>query len=310
MRIARVLPVPRGSSEEGGETAAEPMLALERDGAVYSVAALERARDTAWSPERFPDAGDFHTRVVALACAGLDELDDALRRGERPSEARLLPGTFLWLPPCAPDRSLLVHVDAAAASALGAPAHRIGNARSLVGHEARVPFPADEASPDFELGIAAVLGEDLERATEAEADAAIVGVAIVNDWVARDAERVLLAAGAPASAARDFATQLGPVLVTRDELGDLGALRTRARIDGEALASAPLGELPCSIATAIAAVSTSIELRAGDVVALGPVRGGSARSHGRSIVYDERVDLAIERLGTLGGAPVRGPARR
>ncbi len=304
-----MLPVPRGSSEEGGETAPEPIVALERDGAIYSVAVLDRLHDTAFSPERFPLASDFHARVVALGGAGLAELDDALKRGERPTEARLLPGAFLWLPPCDPDRALYVQLVPTGGAEGAEPAYRIGNARGLLGHEARVPFPAGEEEPDYELGVAAILGDDLRAATTAEADAAILGFTVIADWTARATERAMIAACLPISRARDFATQLGPVLVTVDEVGDVARLRTRARAGGHVLEGSPAGARRLPIAEAIASVSHSVELRAGDVISAGCVPGGSAAAHGRTVAWDARVELSVERLGTLAGVPVRGPER-
>src|SRR5262249_11803399 len=100
MRIARVL----------HNSSAAPLVALERDGALYSVAELDRIFETRFAPDRFPSASDFHARVVALTCAGLEELDLALKQGRRPTEARLAPGEFLWLAPCASDRAAYVEL--------------------------------------------------------------------------------------------------------------------------------------------------------------------------------------------------------
>ena len=78
---------------------AEPVLALERDGALYDVAELDRAFDTRLSPERMAGASDFHVRAFALAGAGLHELDERLRAGDRPSAARpCSTGGFCSLP--------------------------------------------------------------------------------------------------------------------------------------------------------------------------------------------------------------------
>ena len=56
-------------------------------------------------------------------------------------------------------------------------------------------------------------------------------------------------------------------------------------------------------------MSHSVELRAGDVISAGCVPGGSAAAHGRTVAWDARVELSVERLGTLAGVPVRGPER-
>src|SRR4051812_9224640 len=134
MRIARLI----------HESSPFPVIALERDGALYDVGELDQRFGTRCAPDHLVGATDFFARAIALRCAGLAELDERLCVGNRPTEARLLPGTFVWLPPCDTDRALYVHVTPAAASGDVEPGYRLGNARGLLGHEAKVAFPARE----------------------------------------------------------------------------------------------------------------------------------------------------------------------
>ncbi|XXT17685.1 fumarylacetoacetate hydrolase family protein [Sorangium sp. So ce429] len=279
-----------------------PIVALERDGALYDVAELERHFGTKLAD--IPGVSDFHTRVVALRCAGLHALDDRLLSGDRPSSAQLHPDSILWLPPCATDRAAYIQLGPYARDA-DRPWYRFGNSRALLGHAAAIPFPALEDEPAYELNLAALLCEDLRRATPDEVDRAIAGYAVLNDWTARSIEARLLARGRPPSEAKDFATQLGPVLVTPDELGPVEVLRTQARVDAEARACSRVGEWTFSLAESIAYISNQVELRAGDVVGAGRVAGGSADQH---VPYGVTVELMIERIGRVAGKPVRGPA--
>jgi 2-keto-4-pentenoate hydratase/2-oxohepta-3-ene-1,7-dioic acid hydratase in catechol pathway len=307
MRIARVL-----RAED-----LRPIVALERDGALYDVAELERIFGARHAPGHIAEPWDFHSRVVALAGAGLAELDDRLLAGDRPTEARLYPGSFVWLPPCDTDRAMLVHVGGSIpAGAARKPAYWIGNARGFLGHEASVSFPPGEEDPDVELGLGAVLGEDLRRAGHAEVERAILGYAVLGSWTARGEERLYVSAGAPPTRARDFGPQLGPVLVTKDEVGDVRSLRSRIRAGGEAV-SGSLADLPAfTLAESIAFVSAHIELHAGDVIGASLASGASGASgassasftaSGRGLAYNTPVDLTIERIGKLTGRPVRGP---
>jgi Fumarylacetoacetate (FAA) hydrolase family len=301
VRLARVL---RCASPGAGDLEPpRPVVALERDGALYDVEELDRCFGTRFDPDRFGAARDFHTRVFALGCVGLADLDERLRLGDRPTEARLLPGTFLWLPPCDPSRSLYVQMDPYAGGLGGdEPGYRFGNARSFLGHDSAVPFPSREERPDFELGLGAILGEDLHRATAAEAERALLGYAVLNAWTARGEELRAV------TRARDFAAQLGPVLVTKDEIAGVGALRAQARVDGEVMVTTSIGGWRFHVAEAIAFVSDHVELYAGDVVGAGRVAGGSTVEHGGALRYGARVELRIERLGKLTGTPTRGPA--
>jgi 2-keto-4-pentenoate hydratase/2-oxohepta-3-ene-1,7-dioic acid hydratase in catechol pathway len=185
--------------------------------------------------------------------------------------------------------------------------YRIGNSRGLLGHGASVPFPPGEEEPDYELNLAALLGEDLQRVTADEAERAIVGYAVLNDWTARRTESRTRERGLPLSEAKDFGAQLGPLLVTPDELGPVEPLRTQVRVDAETRACSPIGAWTFALAESISFVSAYVELRAGDVVGAGCVVGGSAASVGARIDYGCTVELAIERIGKLIGRPVRGP---
>jgi hypothetical protein len=292
MRIARVL-LP---------TSPVPVLALERDGCLYDVAELERRFDTPFAPERFPGADDFHKRVVALGCAGLDELDERLRGGDRPTEARIWPGEFLWLAPCATERVMYAQAEPVVRTDEpgDGPPYRIGNARGLVGHDAVIPFPFREEQPDLEIGVAAMLGEELRRASVDEVDRSIIGYSILSEWTARQEER----RHGP-TRARDFAPQLGPVLVTKDELRATPSPRARLRAGSGAWSEVPpaLPGAP-SLSEAIAFISEHVALEAGDVVGL---RIGVASAQGITIAYGATVEVSVERLGKLVGRPVRGP---
>jgi hypothetical protein len=285
MRIARII----------HESCPFPVVALERDGALYDVAELDLRFATARTRHLLGGASDFFSRVIALGGVGLDELDQRLAAGYRPTEARLAPGSFLWLPPCDPDRALLVHVARDAAGELTA---RLGNARAILGHEAAAPFPFGATRPELELGIAAILGDDLRYATAQEAQRAILGAAIVNDWAARDLEE----RGLGALRCRDFATQIGPALVTRNDLEDTAILRTQIRVGGSVLASGALSSPLVALAEAVACASRYLDLRAGDVVVLAVPLTPRA-----PVDYGAPVELLIERLGKLVGSAVRGP---
>jgi 2-keto-4-pentenoate hydratase/2-oxohepta-3-ene-1,7-dioic acid hydratase in catechol pathway len=295
MRLARVLL----------SSSPVPSLALERDGSLYDAGELERRLAARFTGESVPGAEDFFVRVFALGGAGLDELDDRLCAGERPTEARLFPGDFLWLPPCSPERALWVQMQSAPpASPLDLrPRYTIGNARALLGHQASVPFPASEARPDVEVAVAALIGEELRAVTAEEAERAIVGYAILLGWVAR-AEELL----SGPTRARDFAATLGPVLVTKEEAGSIDEARVRMRVGGETLDLQRPGASGLDLAEAIAFVSQHVVLSPGDVVSGVPIAGASEAAALLGLDFDATLEVAIERLGKVEARPVRGPA--
>jgi hypothetical protein len=274
-------------------SSAQPVVALERDGALYDVAELERIFDTRFSPERMPGASDFHTRVIALGCAGLDALDDRLRSGDRPTAARALPGTFVWLAPCDTDRASFIQL-APLEEPSNEPLHRRGDARGLLGHDVVVPIPPGAAEATYELGVAAILGESVEGASPEQAERSILGYVILNAWAGSELERN------PGWLSCPVPMQLGPVLVTKDDLGDVGALRAQVRIDGVVVTSTSLGCVNNGLSSAMAWVSRWTELRAGDVIGRGCGLGGRG-----AMPYGGVAELMAERLGKLAGRPLR-----
>ncbi len=74
---------------------------------------------------------------------------------------------------------------------------------------------------DFELEIAAVIGAGGE----------IAGFTLMNDWSARDVQAQEMTVGLGPAKGKDFATSLGPWLVTPDELPTIDG-RLDDRSDG------------------------------------------------------------------------------
>lgn len=284
VKITRVLPANRG----------RPRAALERDGALYDVAALEEAyaSDHALDPRRAPigeigEPSDFHTRVATLRCAGLFDLDMRLLRGARPSAARLAEDGTMLLAPCDTERAGIVCVDVAGPRT--EPRCRVGLARALLGQDALVPVDGVDVA-DVHVALAALVGDDLSRATPREAAAAIMGYALLLEWTstARDRHGAEIVAGG---------AQLGPALVSRyaaprveSTCGVIVDPSGRSAIGAASATGLGVDE-------AIAFASGELELRAGDVVALGPLGA-------RSVGMHTRVTVELEGLGALRGSAV------
>jgi 2-keto-4-pentenoate hydratase/2-oxohepta-3-ene-1,7-dioic acid hydratase in catechol pathway len=277
---------------------ATPVLALVCDGASYDVAALEeRARPGLVAPS------DFHARVVSLSCAGLRELDQRVRAGFRPAAARLLPGEFLPLAPCDTDRAALVQMGPYELDA-SHPVFRHRDARGLVGDEQSISFPEQVEHPDVEASLAVLLREDLWRATAEQATRAVLGYALLLDWAAS----CTLDRWPCRPPELDAGIQLGPTLVTADEVRQVSELPVRMRLNEHEWSAGLVGDWTYAAAESLAYVSQHVELRAGDVIAAGRFRGASPGPRVGSLRYGDRVSVAVERLGALTGRAVRGPA--
>jgi len=276
-----------------------PRVAIERDDALYDVEALERELGAAFDVPG--DAWDFHLRVVALGCAGLFELDAMLGAGRRPASARLLPEDIAPLAPCDATRAAFVHADVRELATRGRLAVRVGAARELLGQDALVGMPRGETRPDFEIGVAALIGEELDGATRKEARNAIVGYAVLDDWSARDAERD---ATPILASAKSLRAQIGPCLVAARALPQLDRLAAWIEVEGRRLELGTLADLGIPIDEAVARVSSELPLVPGDVVGVGPLPRGSGAALGLELGMHRPVAVAIERLGTLRGTAV------
>src|SRR5262249_30648691 len=102
------------------------------------------------------------------------------------------------------------------------PAFYFSNPAAIYGPDQEIPYPEGTEELDYELEVAGVIG----------ADGGVAGFTVMNDWSARDLQRTEMKIGLGPAKGKDFATSIGPVVVTPDELGDL-RLEMAARVNGE-----------------------------------------------------------------------------
>lgn len=174
-----------------------------------------------------------------------------------------------------------------------APAFYFSNPASILGPGAPVRRPAAVGALDFELEIAAVVG-----LSASGGEPEIAGFTLMNDWSARDVQRDEMACGLGPAKAKDFATSLGPCVVTADEL-DPGDLWLTARVDGEIWSKGNLGASRWTFPQMIAHVSQDEEVWPGDVYGSGTFGGGCGLDLDRSLWPGAVVELEADRIGIL-----------
>ena len=94
------------------------------------------------------------------------------------------------------------------------------NTSELYGSDEAVPYPRYSQEVDFELEMAAVIGREGHDLSADEAPEYIAGYMVLNDWSARDLWRQEQPLNMGPAKGKDFATSIGPYLVTPDELDD------------------------------------------------------------------------------------------
>lgn len=199
------------------------------------------------------------------------------------------------------------------------PAFYFSSPHSLFASGETVPVPTQDVELDYELELGVIVGRELIDATPDEAAAAIAGFTLLNDFSLRDRQARERPLGLGPSKSKDFATALGPVLVTPDEIqGDprRPELVLEARVNGELWSRGETTELHFDLGKAIAHASAGARVVPGDVIGTGTVTTGCVmellaleRPGVRWLRPGDVVELKTEAIGTLRSALAARPMR-
>lgn len=184
------------------------------------------------------------------------------------------------------------------------------NTGSLKGHLEPVKKPASTQALDFELEVGCILGRNVQDVSGAAADEAIFGFSVLNDWSARDLQREEMKCSLGPAKGKDFATSLGPWLVTKDELADRKVgpgrydLAMMARRNGRELSRANFKDLHHDFTKMIERGSRDAMMFAGDLIGSGTCGTGcilelGPEAAGGWLQPGDVIELEIERLGVL-----------
>jgi 2-keto-4-pentenoate hydratase/2-oxohepta-3-ene-1,7-dioic acid hydratase in catechol pathway len=165
------------------------------------------------------------------------------------------------------------------------------------GDEVRVSDDATGTS-DYEGELGVVIGPGGHRIPESGAIDHVYGYTIVNDVTIRDLQKRHVQFFIGKSAATYC--PMGPVLVTADEIDDVGSLRVQTHINGELRQDAPVKDLIFDIPRLITSISAAVRLEAGDVIATGTPAGvGIGFNPPRFLAPGDRMEVTIDGIGTL-----------
>ena len=189
------------------------------------------------------------------------------------------------------------------------PVFYFSNPNAVYGTGDEIPYPHGTHELDFELEVAVVIGKEGRDIPIHDADEYIAGFTIMNDWSARDIQREEMKVGLGPAKGKDFATSLGPHLVTPDELadrthttpnGNRHDLIMTARIDGNEVSRGNLKDLYWTFAHMISHASRNCTLYPDEVIGSGTVGTGCLLELGLPYLQPgQTVELEVERLGVL-----------
>ena len=199
------------------------------------------------------------------------------------------------------------------------PVFYFSNPAAIVGSLRDVPVPPGCKELDFELEVAAIVGRGGSDLDPEEAERHIAGFSVMNDWSARDIQRREMKLSMGPVKGKDFATTLGPVMVTPDELepfrrGRAYDLVMTASVNGKEYSRASLADIYWSFGEMLSYASRGTEIVPGDVIGSGTCGTGCILE--LSLVHGEAeypwlkpgdvVALEVEQLGRIESTVVPG----
>jgi fumarylacetoacetate (FAA) hydrolase len=178
--------------------------------------------------------------------------------------------------------------------------------------------PRGSSELDYELEVAAIIDTPVRDLDAARGEEAIGGYTILNDWSARDLQREETTVRLGPAKGKDFASSIGPWLVTPDELADARQgtgydLAMTATVNGDELSRGIWSSAQFSFGQMIERASADVRLRPGDLIGSGTVGTGCLleirdEKLKRYLLPGDEVTLAIERLGALTAPVVERPS--
>ncbi|MDE2039411.1 MAG: fumarylacetoacetate hydrolase family protein [Elusimicrobia bacterium] len=186
------------------------------------------------------------------------------------------------------------------------PVYYKGNHREIYGPGDTVPWPSYTRRFDFEFEIGCVVGKKGRDLSVEQAARHIAGYTILNDFSARDIQKSEMVCRMGPAKGKDFATGLGPYLLTADELPEPEGLKMTLKVNGEPWSESSSTGRRWSFPLMLSHVSQEETVYPGDLLGSGTYYKGCGLDLERWVKPGDVLELTVERLGTLRqvvGAP-------
>jgi 2-keto-4-pentenoate hydratase/2-oxohepta-3-ene-1,7-dioic acid hydratase in catechol pathway len=164
------------------------------------------------------------------------------------------------------------------------------NLNAVCGDRETVPWPLYTSRLDIEPELAFVYGN---------AQQPVAGFCIFNDVSARDVQAAEILGGFCLSKDMAKGNQLGPFLVTPDEVGNAYALAVTVTVDGQPRYRGNTSELSHKAEDVIAWMNLICPLQPGTVVGMGTIPDCTGLDGDDFVDPGAQIAITFERLGTL-----------
>jgi 2-keto-4-pentenoate hydratase/2-oxohepta-3-ene-1,7-dioic acid hydratase in catechol pathway len=185
------------------------------------------------------------------------------------------------------------------------PAYYKSATHNLLGSETDVPWPSFTERFDYELELAAILGAGGRNVTASKASDLIFGYTVMNDFSARDVQYREMPVRLGPAKGKDWATALGPWIVTADEIKEPRNLQMTARINGEVWSSGNSRDMHWTFEQMIEFLSLDDQVFPGDIIGSGTVGTGCGLELDRWVQPGDLMELEVEHIGVLRNRVIR-----
>ncbi|MFA9562164.1 MAG: fumarylacetoacetate hydrolase family protein [Nitrospirota bacterium] len=164
------------------------------------------------------------------------------------------------------------------------------NMNSVVGNGEAVPWPHYTSRLDVEPELAVVYGNDRQP---------VAGFCIFNDVSARDVQAPEFIGGFCRTKDMARGNQLGPYLVTQDEVGNPYDQKVTVTIDGKVRYQGSTSEISHKAEDIFAWLETMSPIKSGSVMGFGTIPDCTGLDHDDFIDPNSEIEITFARLGTL-----------
>jgi 2-keto-4-pentenoate hydratase/2-oxohepta-3-ene-1,7-dioic acid hydratase in catechol pathway len=164
------------------------------------------------------------------------------------------------------------------------------NMNTIVGDGETIPWPAYTSRLDVEPELAVVYGNERQP---------VAGFCIFNDISARDIQATEFVGGFCLTKDMAKGNQLGPFLVTLDEVGDPYNLKVTVLVNGQIKYEGSTSEISHKAEDVFAWLKFIAPLKPGTVAGFGTIPNCTGCDHDDFIDPGADIEIIFERLGTL-----------
>lgn len=169
---------------------------------------------------------------------------------------------------------------------------------AICGPNDPIVIPRGSEKTDWEVELAIIIGKAAKYVSEDEAMAHVAGYAVTNDVSERAFQTERSGQWTKGKSCDNFG-QIGPWLVTRDEVADPQTLKMWLKVNGKTMQDGSTRTMVYGVKYLVSYLSQFMTLHPGDVISTGTPPGvGLGMKPPRYLKAGEVVELGIEGLGS------------